>query len=235
MSDFHILNDRNLIKIIKDPETSKEDYNKAYEVLFNRYEKQIHKMWWSLSRQFGGQGIVETLKDEYYSEAYEAFHKAVTKIDLNEIRDDNWKLVQYSSFYLRNVKTKLSKQIIKNINVRSTQNLQSLGLEEDSQENRMDRETEMAYYENEGYKNNPEYICIRRSEEKICRDALNASYSNWNDLKRKIYKGLISNKSKAEIARELGINNSRLYNNINSMKEELKKNLEIFSNKSEVI
>ena len=150
-NDFLKLNDRQLITIIKNPEVSKQDYNNAFEVLFNRYEKQIHKIWWSLNRQFGGQGIVETVKDEYYSAAYEAFFKAVSEIKLEKIRDDNWKLVQYSSFYLRNVKNKLAKQIVKNTNVRSTQNLVSMGFEEENSENRMDNETEEAYYNQEGF------------------------------------------------------------------------------------
>lgn len=228
MNDFITLNDRQLITIIKNPETSRRDYNSAFEVLFYRYEKQIHKMWWSLSRQFGGQGVVETLKDEYYSAAYEAFFKAVSEIKLEKIRDDNWKLVQYSSFYLRNVKNNLAKQVIKNSITRSTQNLAD---EENSFENKMDAETEMFYYNEEGYKTNPEYTYIYNSEENLCNKVLDDSFKNWTPLKREIYRLLLKGMSKPEISKKLGIPLLKVYNNISGMKKDFKANMEKASNR----
>ena len=224
-NDFLKLNDRQLITIIKNPEVSKQDYNNAFEVLFNRYEKQIHKIWWSLNRQFGGQGIVETVKDEYYSAAYEAFFKAVSEIKLEKIRDDNWKLVQYSSFYLRNVKNKLAKQIVKNANVRSTQNLVSMGFEEENSENRMDNETEEAYYNQEGFVYNPEYSYLYKHDEDICNKVLDECFNKWHPLKREIYRMLLKKIPKKEMAESLGITTLKLYNNISAMKRDLRKHM----------
>ena len=224
-NDFLKLNDRQLITIIKNPEVSKQDYNNAFEVLFNRYEKQIHKIWWSLNRQFGGQGIVETVKDEYYSAAYEAFFKAVSEIKLEKIRDDNWKLVQYSSFYLRNVKNKLAKQIVKNANVRSTQNLVSMGFEEENSENRMDNETEEAYYNQEGFVYNPEYSYLYKHDEDICNKVLDECFNRWHPLKREIYRMLLKKIPKKEMAESLGITTLKLYNNISAMKRDLRKHM----------
>lgn len=214
------MKDRDLVIIIQDNTTTRKDFNLASEVLLERYEPQIHKNWWKLRGQLNGSSIVESLKDEYYSEAYEAFFTAIRKIDLAKIRDDNWKLVGYADFYLRNVRAKLCKQCLKMAKSKPLDSM--IDINEDSRLS-ADPDVELAYQESEGFKDIPEYLCIKNDEENRVNNIVKKVYEGWNEKRKFIFRELMKGKTKATIARELNIKNMVIYNNCLKMKEDLKK------------
>lgn len=224
MSNLSKLNDRQLIEIYQS-RTNTVLSNKAAEILIKRYEPQINRNWWVLRRQFGGSSLIDGYSNEYYSEAYEAILLAINSIDLKKIRDDNWKLVQYSGFYLKNARNKVAKKVSKAACIRPLDNLSSFAGGDESKENITDPEVERAYYEEEGYKHNPEDIIINEEALNSLKKIINNCYNHWTEEKRNIFKLLLAGKSKKEIAEILGMRRNSLYNRVAIMEKEIKKKM----------
>lgn len=223
---YEKLNDRELIDYAQNG--SLVERSKATETLIERYNMQILKNWWVLNRQFQNSALVNNVKDEYMESATEAIITAIGKIDLSKIRDDKWKLLQYSSFYIRNARNKLAKEIMRNSKVRQIDNL--VNFDPDAKENVADPIVERAYRENhlsacEAYE--PEAAYLRQEREKECAEILKRLYNSWSPMKQEIYKILEQDNkiSKEEIAKKLGVTKNVVYNTITKMKKELKKEL----------
>ena len=152
-NNFKKMTDRELVTIIK---TTKDRtiMNRAFNTILERYERQIHKNWLKLKAQLNGSSYVMSMESEYYSEAYEAFYNAIQKVDLNKIENDKWKLVGMSNWYLTNVRTKMINDIIKKAKVKSITHMHDVNEDETSA---IDPDVEKAYWETEGYKNDPLY------------------------------------------------------------------------------
>lgn len=215
------LNDRTLVTLIKDPNTSDYLFELASNVLVNRYEKQIHKNWWVLQKQMNNSSLVNNLKDEYYSEAWEAFWTAIRKIDVSKIKDDKWKCVGYTDFYLKNVRTKLIKETKKNGKIKSTSSMDT----EDPENLTIDSDVERAYWEQTGYKREPSFSYEVSEAEEDCREAVKRCIEKWSPLERQIFYLLEEGHSKTEIARKLNESSGKIYGAVNRMKKDLKKEL----------
>jgi hypothetical protein len=56
---------------------------------------------------------VISLKEDFYSESFLTFDKALSAIKLSKIRDDNWKFLGYYGYYLNSTKNTFARNIIK--------------------------------------------------------------------------------------------------------------------------
>ena len=217
-NDFIKMTDRDLVTIIK---TTDNDviFNKAFNVIFTRYERQIHKNWLKLRAQMNNSDLVNSIEDEFYSEAREAFYTAIQKVDLNKIENDKWKLVGMSNWYLTNVRTKMINEILKMSKVKNLSHMHDVAEDESSS---IDPDVEIAYWEQEGYKDDPLYACEIQDREKRCLTAIeNCKKTKWSDIELKIFDGLLNRQKKAEIAKTIGCNVSKVYSLSNKMRNDI--------------
>jgi hypothetical protein len=218
-NDLKKMKELDIIRLIKNPETSRRDYNTAIEFLLKRYDNMIHKHWWTLQRQLNKSTIVNSLKEEYYSRAYDAFLTAIQKVDLNRVYDDKFKLMQLLSWYLTNVRTTLIKNALKKSKEKS---MYSMNQFRDDDTPTVDRDVEEAYQEQEGYMMDPAYALEVAEGEANCERAIKECMSKWDNQKKDIFRMLLEHKKKPEISKELGLKPSKVYMEVNKMKEDLK-------------
>ena len=218
-AEYKDLKDKELIQIYQSG--TEEEKDKVLKEFLERYERQIDKNWWVLCRQFDSSGYVLGIKNEYYSEALEAIYTAINKIDLSKIKDDNWKLVQYSNFYIRNVRTKMAKKIKQMAKERPLDNLSYIRGGDESKENKVDPEVEKAYNETIGNKENPESIVVEKEINRIRMEIMMAHYENWNDTYKIVFNSLKEGGTKRDAARKAGINDNMLARVLRHMKKEL--------------
>lgn len=220
MNFYTKMNDRQLVTIAK---KSSSDAKKACEVLFKRYENQIHKNWLRLEAQLDHSDVIRSLKEDYYDEAYEAFLIAIQKVDLDRIENDDWKLVGMINWYLTNVRTKLIKLALKSAKIKSINSMSAANNGEECMT--ADPDVEEAYWNTQGYKNEPSYLCDVNERELRCKNALLFCKNKWSDEENKIFTLLESGLNRVEISRKLNINANKVYSTVNRMKEDLKKYL----------
>lgn len=224
-NDFKKMNDYQLVSIIKnsDPDNQTYEYNLASKVLFERYERQLHKNWWKLRAQMNGSQLIENLKEEYYSEAQEAFWVAIQKINLDKVRDDNWKCVGWIDFYLRNVRTKLIKDTKLNSKSKSITSMKED--EGDDGSLIVDPDVEIAYWESEGFRREPSYAYETMESVGNCENAVAMCKAGWSNYKNEIFDYLQEGKTKTEIAKIMNENPMKIYQVTTSMKKDMKKAL----------
>lgn len=196
------INDRKLLYMLK--EGTEDQKNKACKILLDRYEKQIHKNWWILTKQMKNSYNVLSIKEEYYSEALEYFYKAVLAVDMSKIENDSWKFVGYFNFYLRNLRTKLIKEIIKDSAVKSLyQKNESLT----SSSLNINRDVEMIAYQNNHDNNNLKFDPLEEAEKSEtqlnCNKIIKNLYDSWDSTKQQIFIGLRDGLTRIQIAEKL--------------------------------
>ena len=221
---FKTLNDHDLISIIKNPETRELDYNMSCEVLLDRYEKQIHKNWWTLNKQLIKMGRKYFEKEDYFSAAYEAFFIALQKTDLSKVMDSNWKFVGMLNWYLTNVRTKIIKDIKEKDS--KTKSLVNGALVDNEESNVVDWDVDESYQNHTGYKNDPEYVYSIVEGCETCQKAIDICLSQWTELERDAFRLLESGESKVNAARILGVKPSKLYTMSRKMCKDMKKALD---------
>lgn len=185
-------------------EGTEDQKNKACKILLDRYEKQIHKNWWILTKQMKNSYNVLSIKEEYYSEALEYFYKAVLAVDMSKIENDSWKFVGYFNFYLRNLRTKLIKEIIKDSAVKSLyQKNESLT----SSSLNINRDVEMIAYQNNHDNNNLKFDPLEEAEKSEtqlnCNKIIKNLYDSWDSTKQQIFIGLRDGLTRIQIAEKL--------------------------------
>lgn len=218
--DLKKMSELDVIRLIKDPNTPPKDYNTAAEFLVKKYSPMIHKHWWTLQRQMDNSDLVNSLKDEYYSEAYEALFVAIQKVDLSKIYDENFKLMQLASWYITNVRTKFIKETRKKAKIKTVSSMKAAENEADLT---VDPDVEVAYWESGGYKINPEYqVCEIQEGENICNKAIDACMQKWSAVEREIFKYLQKGTSKTKIANLLGLSPIKVYSYTTKMKQDMK-------------
>lgn len=228
MNCFEKKCDKELVEIIKNEETSRKDRNYAYEALFNRYKRCFDKNWYKLQLQMDKSRFIMSKEDDFYSDAYEAFLTAIDKVDLSKIENNNWKLIGYLDFYLRNVRSKIIKGIMKKESkVKSISYMNNINNDSSSEDiSRVDSDVEMSYWVTEGYKTEPEYRYLIEEEEERCVISINKCLKKWTPFEREIFELLKSGKSKSDIATIKNITPSRVYLVTKSMKKDFKKYME---------
>ena len=224
INDYTHMPEIELIRIIKNPKSKETEYNLACEVLIKKYEKMIHYHWWKLQQELNKTGYVESVKEDYYDEAYEALFKAITKVDLDRITDENFKILQLASWYITNVRTKLRKKVLKNVS--KNKSLVTINLKEDDESLTCDPDVEKAYNDQIGYKTDPIYSYEIQEGEDNCRNAVRECFNIWDDEQRKIYEYLEKGKNKTEISQMMGLPVTKVYTLTKKMKSDMKKILD---------
>lgn len=218
VKNFTKMNDRELVTLIKTTK-NKEVFNRAFNAIFARYERQVHKNWFKLRAQMNNSDLVNSMEDEFYSEAREAFYTAIQKVDLDKIKNDKWKLVGMSNWYLTNVRTKMINEILKMSKVKGLTHMHDVAEDESSA---IDPDVEIAYWEQEGYKDDPLYACEAQDREDRCLNAIeNCKRNKWSDIELKIFEGLLKRQKKAEIAASIGCNVAKVYSLSNKMRDDI--------------
>lgn len=108
---YTYMSDRQLVTEIKKGD-QEEQIKEMMQVLYLRYMNFIHKHWHALSRQLNGSQLVQDVKDDFYSESYLSFTRALDAVDLAKIQNDNWKFLGYFGFYLSNQRNTFAKRLI---------------------------------------------------------------------------------------------------------------------------
>lgn len=219
-NDFKSMKEIEVIRLIKNPETSKKVFNDACAFLIKKYEKTIHKAWWTFSKQMRESSLAESKKEEFYSRAYETIYTTILKVDLSRVYDDNFKLIQLVSLYLSNLRHTMINELLKES--------RSISLETAYKDNDGEESTctnsaiEYEYYEREGYKADPQYIIETRENILIQNKAIKECLSKWSDLEKAVYKNIISKKTKKEISTEVGISLNELTRVTKKIKNDLR-------------
>lgn len=105
------LSDRQMVIAIKSAPGTKYAADLTY-ALYCRYSNFVHKHWHALSRALNASHLVQDVKDDFYSESYVSFTKALNAIDTSKIQNNNWKFLGYFGFYLSNQRKTFAKKII---------------------------------------------------------------------------------------------------------------------------
>lgn len=220
-SDFENAPEIELIKIVNNPNSPEIEYNLAAEVLIKRYEKMIHYHWWKLQKELNNTGYVNSIKEDFYDEAYEALLKAITKVDLNRIENNNFKILQLASWYITNVRTKMRKKVLTKVS--KNKGLVTVNLDDNEDSNVIDSDVEKAYNDEFGYRTDPVYSYEVQEGEDNCKSAVEKCLSIWDDEQRKIFRYLEKGKNKTEISQLMNLPTTKVYSLTKKMKSDMKK------------
>ena len=217
---FEKMNDRDLVVYIKSNKGTRYEHDRALTALWKRYQNQIHNNWHLLARTLHSSDLISNLKDDFYEEAQEVFMVALSKVDPVKINaNEKWKFVGYFDFYLRNLRTKFHKDLMKRSNIKSIDSMQKID-EECNLE--IDLDVETAYRDQGGYMDEPDYVVERLEGEENCERAIKECLEKWTPTQRDIYQRLLKKEKKQDISRELGLSIPKLYLECNKMKHDLK-------------
>ena len=217
---FEKMNDRDLVVYIKSNKGTRYEHDRALTALWKRYQNQIHNNWHLLARTLHSSDLISNLKDDFYEEAQEVFMAALSKVDPVKINaNEKWKFVGYFDFYLRNLRTKFHKDLMKRSNIKSIDSMQKID-EECNLE--IDLDVENAYREQGGYMDEPDYVVERLEGEENCEQAIRECLEKWTPIQREIYQRLLKKEKKQDISRELNLTIPKLYLECNKMKRDLK-------------
>ena len=217
---FEKMNDRDLVIYIKSNKGTCYEHDRALTALWKRYQNQIHNNWHLLARTLHSSDLISNLKDDFYEEAQEVFMAALSKVDPVKINaNEKWKFVGYFDFYLRNLRTKFHKDLMKRSNIKSIDSMQKID-EECNLE--IDLDVENAYREQGGYMDEPDYVVERLEGEENCERAVKTCLEKWTPIQREIYQRLLKKEKKQDISRELNWTIPKLYLECNKMKRDLK-------------
>lgn len=225
MNDLKKMSELELIKLFKDKGTSKNTSDAIYEILLKKYEPMIGKHWFMLRSSMENSLLILETKDDFYSEACMSLLKVLEKVDISRIYDENFKLMQLYSWYLNNLRNKFRKEVLKKAKIKGFNNMNQETEEGDLV---IDLDVEQAYWEREGYKHEPSYIAIDvDGGEEMCQRAIKNCMNKWPVRERTIFNYLREGKSRNEIAALLEVTPIKMWNIINRMKRDMKKELGI--------
>lgn len=219
------MNDRDLVIYIKSDKGTRREHDQALTALWKRYQNQIHNNWHYLARTLHSSDLIMSVKEDFYEEAQEVFMTVLSKVDPVKINaDEKWKFVGYFDFYLRNLRTKFHKDLMRRVEIKSIDSMQKVN---DDCNLEIDLDVEEAYREQGGYMDEPDYIVERLEGERNCEQAVKTCLKNWTPIQREIYKRLLAKKRKQDISKELNLSIPKLYTECNKMKRDMKRCLGI--------
>ena len=219
------MNDRDLVIYIKSNKGTRHEHDQALTALWKRYQNQIHNNWHYLARTLHSSDLIMSVKEDFYEEAQEVFMTVLSKVDPVKINaDEKWKFVGYFDFYLRNLRTKFHKDLMRRVEIKSIDSMQKVN---DDCNLEIDLDVEEAYREQGGYMDEPDYIAERLEGERNCERAVKTCLKNWTPIQREIYKRLLAKKRKQDISKELNLSIPKLYTECNKMKRDMKRCLGI--------
>ena len=110
-STYSAFSDRQIVTAIKTTPGTPYAQELTYE-LYQRYLNFVHKHWHALSRTLNASHLVLDIKDDFYSESYVSFTKALNATNITKIKNNNWKFLGYFGFYLSNQRKTFAKRLI---------------------------------------------------------------------------------------------------------------------------
>lgn len=211
------MNDRDLLIAIK----ATDNHPELVKALWDRYQNLIHKHWSILRKQLDNSSRILSSKDDFYSECYIAFMKAVDAINLDKIRDDNWKFLGYLRLYVGNVRNAMIDRIL-----RVAENETSLFAENSEGDEIIRTDISHISIENSiGRIANPEEAVINEEAEDRCKRAVAQCMSTWDEKKREIFLLREKGVSKSNIATVLGVHPATITYHLKIMKGDLENKL----------
>lgn len=215
MKDMRKLNDRALVTLIK-TSRDKKGLQAAKETLWERYEPQRCKYWWSLCKLLNNSSLILEKKDDYMQDSYISFSKALDAVKIDVIRDDKWKFLGYNRFYLMNLRTAYLKKIIeisqheKSIASRASKDgvSEGAGLESVNLEANQHADSEYASLYSRDY--NPETALLDKETEKAFNQAVAICMKKWNPVDVALFSLLKKHRSKSYICKKFSITDEEL-------------------------
>lgn len=213
------MNDRNLLISLK-ASPSEEERKHLESMLWERYQRLIHKNWGVLKRQMNNSSQVLSKEDDYFSDAYIAMKKCIDAIDLSKVEDDNWKFIGYYRFYLRNVRS----NIIRTIN-KEYHNECSLTVEADEHHEVSLADLMLSRSQELINSNDPAEITINNEEQRVCDLAVTHCMQGWNDIRKQIFSLREEGVPKKKIADRLHVHPATITYYMKGMRTDLEKAL----------
>lgn len=213
------MNDRKLLEALKG-NPSVAEKKELEEELWERYQNLVHKNWNILRKQMNNSSQIWAAQDDYYSDAYIAMKKCIKAIDLNKIENDKWKFVGYYRFYLKNVRSKIIKDIS-----RLARTEKSMVLETDSHGEISLADIAMAHNDNFTVYDDPADLLVKKESQDHCDNAVDVCKKSWNEVRNKIYRLREEGVNKRAIATELGVHPATITYYMRGMKKDIEEAL----------
>ena len=161
---------------------------------------------------------VNSLKDDYYSEAEEVFLTAISKIDLSKVENDNFKCVGMLNWYLTNLRTKIIKTIKK---TPYTKSISMMSSSENPDTMTIDSDVENAYWSNEGQKTEASYVLETNETQKLYEKIIAECKKYWTDTEKEVFEKMLEGKKKSEIIKSLNIESNEYNTSVRKIKNDL--------------
>lgn len=188
---------------------------RAERTLWDRYQNLIHKNYHIMERQLNHSPQVREERDDFYSDSYIAFRKAVKAIDLEKIRDDKWKFLGYFRFYMMNLRNDTINRVIKQYR---RERPMTIATESDQELDRSDR---LVAHQESSDETSTEAILNRITEEQ----AVKTCFQKWDDRRKTIFNKKREGLSNTEIAKKLEVNPATITYYLQSMKKDFEEAL----------
>lgn len=211
-TSFSTMSDMDLVTGIKTNQDEAQVKDMVH-VLYTRYMNFIHKHWHALSHQLNTSYLVQDIKEDFYSESYVSFSKALAAIDITKIKNSNWKFLGYFGYYLSNQRNTFAKKIIKKykaetpIEIPEAEGERTIYLSDISEKGSVSSAEETFMQEHQR-----QQFWARLS---YCKDEL------WSDVEKSIFEMREKGKSIKAICSELGMSPWKCNKILGRMKDQL--------------
>lgn len=216
------MTDRDILLELRNSESSAERKQQLTEQLWSQYEMLVHKNWAILRRQLGSSPLILDQKEDYYSEAFVAFTKALEAINVEKIRDDNWKFLGYYRWYLKNVRTAFVSKTLRVYKNEVPLTVKTRG-GQDSFLILTDIASKEAAITMEGL--DPLVQVVQRESEDRCISAVNACMAKWDATRQRIFQLREEGVAKGAIAKALEVHPATVTYYLNSMRQDIEQAL----------
>jgi hypothetical protein len=208
--------DREILTTLKNPSATIDELRTAEEELWLRYKMMVNKNWNILANQLDHSAAVLDAEDDFRSEAFFAMKKAVAAINLDKIRDDNWKFLGYYRLYLKTVRG----QFIKNIKRAHKQerSLYAPALKGSGEILITDNDQSLI---EDSASMDPLQVALHNESETQVNAAIAACLVKWDSKRKQIFEMRERGMSKGAIAKLYEVHPATITHYLNSMRMDL--------------
>lgn len=206
------MTDREILTQLRDKSTPVSTKKRLEEVLWTQYSRLVHKNWAILRKQMSNSAMILNQEDDFYSEAYIAFKKALAAIKLDKIKDNNWKFLGYYRLYLKNVRTAFIGKT-----VRLAAHETNLSMEDAGEDTLLSRAA-FNHSDPSDAVLDPLALVIQREGELNCDRAIEQCMSIWDEKRQQIFLLRQQGVTKSNIARELQVHPATITYYLKGMK-----------------
>ena len=220
--------DREILTQLKDQDVSRATKLELKTELWGRYSRLVHKNWAILRKQMDNSSIILEQEDDYYSEAYIAFNKALDAIKLEKIRDDKWKFIGYYRLYLKNVRTAFISKTRQRVKHEVANEIPSRG----GPESDVLTLTDIASAEAAVLtaKLDPLNSLLQSEAENNCSRAVRLCMEKWDPTRKKIFRLRESGSTKGDVAKALGVHPATITYYLKGMRADMEEALSLGDN-----